>query len=94
MMPGPEHGTFYPKTHRLAIPLGGQRFGRLLVLRRSVSTTYYGKSALWLCRCDCGCEVDVTSERLRKGETRSCGCLRRDVRRQMMLENNPRTKKP
>jgi hypothetical protein len=30
---------------------------------------------MYLVRCDCGREVEVSSQHLRKGHTRSCGCL-------------------
>ena len=56
--------------------LTGQRFGRLVVIRE------YGRSkdgqVTWLCRCDCGGEVVVTSGHLCDGHTKSCGCLRRE----------------
>ena len=56
--------------------LTGHRFGRLVVIRE------YGRSKdgqiTWLCRCDCGAEVVVTSGNLRSGGTKSCGCLRRE----------------
>ena len=56
--------------------LTGQPFGRLIVIRE------YGRSknrqVTWLCRCDCGGEVVVTSDHLRSGHTKSCGCLQRE----------------
>lgn len=39
------------------------------------------KSIAYKCICDCGKEVTVTSSALKSGNTRSCGCLARDVRR-------------
>ncbi len=39
-----------------------------------------GRSA-WRCRCRCGEEVVVSISKLRNGNTRSCGCLRREGRR-------------
>ena len=61
------------------IDLTGQRFGRLTVLRRAGSMEYGGCAhAVWRCRCDCGEECDIVSMHLRKGVTRSCGCLRRE----------------
>lgn len=48
------------------------RFGRLLVLRESVE---HGK---WLCLCDCGAECNVSTKNLRKGHTKSCGCLHKE----------------
>ena len=71
--------------------LTGQRFGRLTALERVVPGEYYSNtSALWRCRCDCGTETLVFSNNLRNGETRSCGCLRRETSR----ENGRRRHKP
>lgn len=52
----------------------GNRYGRLIALEQ-VGKTKTG-NALWRCKCDCGKEVIVLSILLRKGETKSCGCLR------------------
>jgi len=60
----------------------GKRYGRLTVIRRSDKATYRGAS--WLCRCDCGMKTVVASCHLRKGDTRSCGCLRVDVGRELL----------
>jgi hypothetical protein len=55
----------------------GQIFDRLTVLFFS----HYNKwgQAYWLCRCLCGTEVVVSGYNLRSGNTRSCGCLRREI---------------
>lgn len=58
----------------------GERYGRLVVVRR-VPNSGRGK-ARFLCRCDCDNEVVVLADSLRNGTTKSCGCLRRDVMRQ------------
>lgn len=55
------------------IDITGQRYGRLLVLKRFGRNA--SKQTLWLCRCDCGNEVSVTGSHLKNGDTRSCGCL-------------------
>lgn len=55
------------------IDLVGHRFGRLVVLSRSVT------SAKWVCRCDCGNLVEVTTTHLKTGHTKSCGCLQKDI---------------
>jgi hypothetical protein len=42
---------------------------------------------MWLCRCDCGTEIEVMGESLSARNTRSCGCLKQDsggVRKHMM----------
>ena len=50
----------------------GQRFGRL------VAVEYLGRSK-WRCKCDCGGETIATGTNLKNGNTRSCGCLQRDI---------------
>ena len=53
--------------------LTGQKFNNLTVL----SFAHRKKEKyFWLCKCDCGNETIVESYRLRKGLTKSCGCLR------------------
>lgn len=68
---------------REAINLTGQRFGRLVVQKREGN---YGKHAAWLCMCDCGNTVVQPSGALRSGNSQSCGCLRSDVARDLMLK--------
>lgn len=49
----------------------GRRFGALTVI--SPAENINGHTA-WNCRCDCGAELVVRSEYLRRGKTKSCGC--------------------
>lgn len=56
----------------------GQRFGRLLVLSHSKTDE---RGAYWFCRCDCGKEKITTAELLVRGESKSCGCLKRELLR-------------
>mgnify|MGYP007121549082 CR=1 FL=1 len=62
--------------------LKGQQFGRLLVVDRAGSDK--AKNATWRCRCDCGKEKVVSSRDLITGDTRSCGCLQRELVRERM----------
>ena len=62
------------------IDLTGQTFGRLLVLYEC-GRSKTGK-VLWKCRCECGNECIVRSDRLKNQETQSCGCLKRDRARE------------
>lgn len=65
------------------IDLTGQPFGRLVVIREAGRDK--GGHVLWLCRClgkngdDCGNEVVVSANDLRRGHTKSCGCLSREL---------------
>lgn len=54
----------------------GMRFGRLIVIRKEPKDKRYKDNhTRYLCKCDCGNETIVRSDVLRKGRTKSCGCL-------------------
>lgn len=55
------------------IDLLGKKFGRLTVLSQSDSRV--GGNVFWNCECDCGKACTTSSILLRRGDTRSCGCL-------------------
>lgn len=57
---------------RKLIDLTGQRFGRLVVI--DFAGTSKNRHSKWLCKCDCGIEVIVSYEGLKRGDTKSCGC--------------------
>lgn len=54
----------------------GSVFGRLTVLGYAGSLD---AAARWHCQCACGVNVIVLADKLRRGETKSCGCYRRDL---------------
>ena len=54
----------------------GQVFERLTVLSRAEKQ---GGMRMWLCQCSCGVERAIRDAHLKKGITKSCGCLSRDV---------------
>jgi hypothetical protein len=56
----------------------GKQFNRLTVINRSEPSRNKCGYALWVCECICGKLTIVTSSRLRKGTTKSCGCLVKD----------------
>lgn len=56
--------------------LTGLRFGKLTVQKKSGRRARDG-NPYWLCRCDCGNEVETTRHRLVTGNVQSCGCGRR-----------------
>lgn len=60
--------------------LVGKRFGKLLVLSRAEN--YFspkGYSQIkWFCHCDCGTEVTVLGNGLKRSDTTSCGCYRKE----------------
>lgn len=58
-----------------AIDLTGQRFERLVVIEQAGRLN---ANVVWKCSCDCGNEIAVRSNSLRRGITRSCGCLQKE----------------
>lgn len=61
--------------------LAGQRFGRLTVIKfDGMGYRPSGQAHCnWLCKCDCGNEIVVQTSYLTLGETKSCGCLQKDI---------------
>lgn len=68
------------------IDLTEQRFGRWLVLERGENTSY--NHPRWWCMCECGNKKLVKGSILRKGQSKSCGCLNIDIHRQVCIERN------
>jgi hypothetical protein len=56
------------------IDLTGKRFGRWIAL-----AYVGGKYSAWSCICDCGARAIVRGTMLRAGQSRSCGCLHREL---------------
>ena len=57
------------------------RFGKLVVLKRIDNKVIKTKKSttsipMYLCKCDCGNEIEVQGRYLLDGRTKSCGCLR------------------
>lgn len=65
---------------RSNIDLSGKKFGRLLVICRTIHK-------LWFCKCECGNERILSRQQLTSGNTKSCGCLRHE----MLINDNPST---
>lgn len=54
----------------------GKKFNRITVIK--YEKTVKG-SSYWLCLCDCGNEKIIIGRNLKKGHTKSCGCLRKEI---------------
>lgn len=59
--------------------LVGKRFGRLKVI--SIAGVNKWKSYLYLCQCDCGNKKIIQSPSLIGGNTKSCGCYKKEILR-------------
>jgi hypothetical protein len=62
--------------------LTGRQFGRLKVLSQAGNDKH--QKTRWTCLCDCGAHTIVGRRNLLNGTARSCGCLRREVVRDLM----------
>lgn len=60
------------------IDLSGMEFGRLLVIK-DAGKRNANKKIIYLCKCNCGNVVEVAGQELKKGDTKSCGCLRKEM---------------
>lgn len=65
------------------VNLLGTTFGRLEVKER-LGSRLMGRTGVhylvfWRCQCQCGNSVELSTGQLNSGNTRSCGCLRREV---------------
>lgn len=58
--------------------LTGQIYDRLTVIEKAISIK--GKSR-WLCQCSCGNIKIINTNDLKRGNTKSCGCLNNELRK-------------
>lgn len=61
--------------------LVGKKFGRLTVVKRAPNaTTKHGtQKKMYECLCDCGNTAVVYATNLKNGNTKSCGCINREM---------------
>lgn len=58
--------------------LTGKQIGRWTVMYPTTQKTYK-RGIVYHCKCICGNEKDVSAEILRRGESKSCGCLNKEL---------------
>lgn len=66
------------------IDIAGQKFNRLMAIRPVESK--HGE-IVWECKCDCGNTVRIASYDLRRGHTKSCGCLKAEIVRTVNIKH-------
>lgn len=54
--------------------LTGEKFGRLLVVGKIEKEKH--RENYWKCDCECGGSIETTTNLLRRGKAKSCGCLK------------------
>jgi hypothetical protein len=63
------------------VDLKGRKFGRLTVIKDSGKRSH--RAVLWEAECECGKTILVTGNSLKRGNTKSCGCLNKEVQKQL-----------
>ena len=63
------------------LDLTGHRFGNLIV--KAPTSRRRGKTVIWMCGCDCGATTRVSTSDLKNGHTKSCGCRKHGIRRDL-----------
>lgn len=66
-----------------SLDLTGKIFNKLTVIKKA--DIKKSNRLTWHCRCECGNEIDVITNHLTSGHTKSCGCLQK----QKTAEMNP-----
>lgn len=67
--------------------LTGQKIGRWTVMYATDKRTK-NRQVIYHCKCECGNEKDVNSDTLRKGESKSCGCLNLELAKERLAGVN------
>ncbi len=57
--------------------MAGIKMGRLEVVEQAA--TVAGIGTYWLCKCSCGKLCEVLGISIRKGNTKSCGCIKKEM---------------
>ena len=74
------------------IDITNQKFGKLTALFPCNFKKENRGTILWHCKCECGYEIDVDGSNLRRGLTKSCGCINYSIGelniKNILIENN------
>lgn len=63
--------------------LTNQKFGRLLVIERDIEESKKQGRSYWKCQCECGNIKSIRGTSLICGDTKSCGCLSKEISSQI-----------
>jgi hypothetical protein len=69
------------------VPMAGRTFDRLFILER-VQTDRPTGAARWRAQCECKTVLVVCGKDVRRGRTKSCGCLRIEVATALLARLN------
>lgn len=75
--------------HQRFLDITNKKFGKLTAL---YPTKAKNKKMYWMCQCDCGTQIEICGDSLRKGNTMSCGCLKQSqgeyLIEQLLIQHN------
>ena len=74
--------AFCVKMMKKEIIKKGDRYGRLVAIRFDHKDKY--SQQFWLFKCDCGNKKVINVSNVKKGDTKSCGCLRKEIMKNKM----------
>lgn len=69
--------------------LTGKTFGRLMVIKRADPPRKFN-SAMWECQCECGNTKMYSGSSLMQQQTRSCGCLKKELTKDLKYTHGQR----
>lgn len=72
----------------IRLKIEGQKVGRLTIIKDRPDLRQKKWTPVYECQCDCGNITFVDSSALRRNETRSCGCLKRDYLKEQSHDSN------
>lgn len=77
------------------LDLTGKRYGKLTVLKEAEPDFFKSGKAKyrWLCRCNCGNLTIGSTDDLRRGKKKSCGCLHKEDRLLIGKQTNSNQKR-
>lgn len=73
--------------------LTNKRFNRLIAIKNT-GLKSSNRSFIWLCKCDCGNEINVNSNDLQNDHTKSCGCLHKEQSSKLFIKMNKNRSNP
>lgn len=65
--------------------LTNQTFGRLIVQKKGKKDK--AGHQFWFCKCECGNIVEINGDNLRRGLTKSCGCLHKETIHKLLFND-------
>jgi hypothetical protein len=68
----------------------GKKFGRLTILEVIKKKSGNQNKTYFRCLCDCGREKDIQAYDVKKGKSKSCGCLHRELAKQASTKHGMR----